>query len=154
VVIAYARDKYAARKHIYYRLVQFLVIILAILVIIALLEFTGFTFVDIFTGQLAFIPTGWGLLLIAQVFRPVLQSTILWEGVISVARMYDVMFGVIVMVPVALLSWFPGFQSMQTRILFNEAFSRASAFSRLLQGKNLSFPKFLQGKNNLRVMHA
>jgi hypothetical protein len=27
-----------------------------------------------------------------------------WELVISVARMYDVMFGVIVMVPVALLS--------------------------------------------------
>jgi callose synthase len=107
------------------RLVQFLVIILAILVIIALLEFTGFTFVDIFTSLLAFIPTGWGLILIAQVFRPVLQSTILWELVISISRLYDVMFGVIVMAPVALLSGLPGFQSMQTRILFNEAFSRS-----------------------------
>ncbi|KAE8075936.1 hypothetical protein FH972_014616 [Carpinus fangiana] len=135
VVIAYARDKYAAREHIYYRLVQFLVIILAILVIIALLEFTGFTFVDIFTSLLAFIPTGWGLLLIAQVFRPVLQSTILWELVISVARMYDVMFGVIVMVPVALLSWLPGFQSMQTRILFNEAFSRGLRIFQIVTGK-------------------
>lgn len=135
VVIAYAREKYAAREHIYYRLVQFLVIILAILVIIALLQFTGFTFVDIFTSLLAFIPTGWGMILIAQVFRPVLQNTILWELVISLARMYDVMFGVIVMAPVALLSWLPGFQSMQTRILFNEAFSRGLRIFQIVTGK-------------------
>ncbi|XP_062151561.1 callose synthase 12-like [Alnus glutinosa] len=135
VVIAYAWDKYAAREHIYYRLIEFVVIIVAILVIIALLEFTSFTFVDIFTSLLAFIPTGWGLLLIAQVFRPVLQSTILWELVISVARLYDLMFGVIVMAPVALLSCLPGFQSMQTRILFNEAFSRGLLNLQIVTGK-------------------
>ncbi|XP_008229065.1 PREDICTED: callose synthase 12 [Prunus mume] len=135
VVIAYARDRYAAKDHIYYRLVQFLVIKLAILVIIALLEFTEFKFVDIFTSLLAFIPTGWGLILIAQVFRPWLQRTILWNAVISVARLYDVLFGVIVMTPVAVLSWFPGFQSMQTRILFNEAFSRGLRIFQLVTGK-------------------
>ncbi|KAJ1389752.1 Glycosyl transferase, family 48 [Sesbania bispinosa] len=70
VVIVYARNKYAAKEHIYYRLVQFLVIILAILVIVALLEFTEFKFMDIFTSLLAFIPTGWGLLLIAQGKNP------------------------------------------------------------------------------------
>lgn len=135
VVIAYARDRYAAKDHIYYRLVQFLVIKLAILVIIALLEFTEFKFVDIFTSLLAFIPTGWGLILIAQVFRPWLQRTILWNAVVSVARLYDVLFGVIVMTPVAVLSWFPGFQSMQTRILFNEAFSRGLRIFQLVTGK-------------------
>nr|POE71252.1 callose synthase 12 [Quercus suber] len=72
-VIAFARDKYAAKEHKYYRQVQFLVIILAILVIIALLQFTAFTFIDIFTSLLAFIPTGWGLILIAQVLRPFLR---------------------------------------------------------------------------------
>jgi callose synthase len=135
LLIAYAWDKYAAREHIYYRLIEFVVIIVAILGISALLEFTGFTFVDIFTSLLAFIPTGWGLILIAQVFRPVLQATILWELVISVARLYDLMFGVIVMAPVALLSWFPGFQSMQTRILFNEAFCRALRFRQIVKRK-------------------
>ena len=134
-VIAFARDRYAAKEHIYYRLVQFLVIILAILVTIALLEFTAFTFIDIFTSLLAFIPTGWGLILIAQVLRPFLQSTILWESVVSVARLYDIMFGVIIMVPVALLSWMPGFQSMQTRILFNEAFSRGLRIFQIISGK-------------------
>lgn len=135
VIIAYARNKYAAKEHIYFRLVQFLVIVLAILIIVALLEFTSFTFVDIFTSLLAFVPTGWGFLLIAQVFRPFLQNTKLWEIVISVARMYDIIFGVIVLVPVALLSWLPGFQSMQTRILFNEAFSRGLQIFKIVTGK-------------------
>ncbi|KAG7988114.1 hypothetical protein I3843_03G171400 [Carya illinoinensis] len=135
VVIAYAQDKYAAKEHIYYRLVQFLVIILAILVVIALLQFTDFTFIDIFTSLLAFIPTGWGMILIAQVFRPLLHHTILWETVVSLARLYDIMFGVIVMAPVALLSWLPGFQSMQTRILFNEAFSRGLRIFQIVTGK-------------------
>ncbi|KAJ4830558.1 hypothetical protein Tsubulata_026533 [Turnera subulata] len=49
VGIAYARDKYAARDHIYYRLVRFLLITLAILAIVALLEFKSFKFVDLFT---------------------------------------------------------------------------------------------------------
>ncbi|KAJ4822043.1 hypothetical protein Tsubulata_027465 [Turnera subulata] len=42
-------DKYAARDHIYYRLVRFLLITLAILAIVALLEFKSFKFVDLFT---------------------------------------------------------------------------------------------------------
>ncbi|CAL5394526.1 unnamed protein product [Camellia sinensis] len=135
MIVAYARDKYAAREHIYYRLVQFLLIILAILAIIGLLEFTHFTFVDLFTSLLAFLPTGWGFILIAQVLRPFIQKTLIWEIVISVARLYDIIFGVIVMAPVALLSWMPGFQSMQTRILFNEAFSRGLQIFKILTGK-------------------
>lgn len=134
-IISYARDKYAAKEHIYYRLVQFLVIILTVIVIVALLQFTKFKFLDVFTSLLAFVPTGWGFISIAQVLRPFLQKTILWEAVVSVARMYDIMFGVIVMVPVALLSWLPGFQNMQTRILFNQAFSRGLHISQILAGR-------------------
>ncbi|GFZ05671.1 glucan synthase-like 5 [Actinidia rufa] len=115
--------------------IYFLVIILATLVIVALLEFTRFTFVDAFTSLLAFIPTGWGFILIAQVLRPFLQKTILWDIVVSVARTYDIMFGVIIMAPVGLLSWMPGFQSMQTRILFNEAFSRGLQIFKIVTGK-------------------
>lgn len=135
LTIAYARDKYAAKEHIYYRLVQFLVILLVIIVIVALVEFTHLKFTDLFTSLLAFVPTGWGLILVAQVFRPFLQPTAVWDALISLARLYDVMFGVIVMAPVALLSWMPGFQSMQTRILFNEAFSRGLHISQIVTGK-------------------
>ncbi|CAL0322630.1 unnamed protein product [Lupinus luteus] len=134
VVVAYTRDTYAAKEHIYYRSVQSLVVVLAILVIVALMEFTEFEFMDIFTSLVAFIPTGWGMILIAQVFRAILQHTIIWHGVVSLARMYDILFGIIVMAPVALLSWLPGFQDMQTRILFNEAFSRGLRISQIVTG--------------------
>jgi callose synthase len=47
-----------------------------------------------------------------------------------VARLYEILLGVMVMAPVALLSWLPGFQEMQTRVLFNEGL-----ISRILVGK-------------------
>ncbi|GMI88471.1 enhancer of edr1 3, glucan synthase-like 5, GLUCAN SYNTHASE-LIKE 5, POWDERY MILDEW RESISTANT 4 [Hibiscus trionum] len=134
LVILYAWDKYAAKEHIYFRLVQFIVINLGLLLIVGLLKFTAFKFSDLLTSLLAFLPTGWGLLLIAQVLRPFLQSTWLWPSVVYAARAYDIMFGVIVMTPVAFLSWMPGFQSMQTRILFNEAFSRGLRIFQIVTG--------------------
>ncbi|XP_078151420.1 callose synthase 12-like [Carex rostrata] len=135
ILMWYARDRYAAKEHIYYRTVQSFVIILTVLIIVILLKFTSFEIVDIFTSMLAFIPTGWGLISIAQVIRPFIESTVVWDTVVAVARLYDIMFGILVMAPVALLSWLPGFQEMQTRILFNEAFSRGLAFSRIVTGK-------------------
>ncbi|KAF2297718.1 hypothetical protein GH714_002428 [Hevea brasiliensis] len=119
VSISYAQDKFAAKEHIKYRLTQLIVITLTILVIVLLLKLTTFIFLDLVSSLLAFIPTGWGLICIAQVLRPFLQSTVVWDTVASLARLYDMLFGVIVMAPVAFLSWLPGFQSMQTRILFN-----------------------------------
>lgn len=135
LIISYARDKYAAKQHVYYRLVQLVVILVTVLVVVILLEFTPFEFLDFVTSLMAFIPTGWGILLIAQVLRPFLQTTVVWDTVVALARLYDLMFGVIVMAPVAFLSWLPEFQSMQTRILFNEAFSRGLQISLLLAGK-------------------
>lgn len=135
VTMAYARNKYAATEHIYYRSVQSCVIVFTLLILVVLLKFTNFVIMDIFTSLLAFIPTGWGLILISQVIRPFVQSTVVWDTVVSVARLYDIIFGVTVMIPVALFAWMPGFQSMQTRILFNEAFSRGLQISRILTGK-------------------
>ncbi|KAL9236784.1 hypothetical protein vseg_011413 [Gypsophila vaccaria] len=135
IIIAYARDKFGAAKHIYYRIIQFSVIFVTVLVTIILLKFTDLVVLDLLTSLLAFIPTGWGIILIAQVLRPFLQTTLLWETVVSLARLYDLLFGIIVMAPVAFLSWMPGFQSMQTRILFNDAFSRGLEISQLLSAK-------------------
>ncbi|XVF38236.1 hypothetical protein REPUB_Repub20aG0082600 [Reevesia pubescens] len=131
----YIRDKYGARQHMYFRLAKSLLMIFGILVIIALRKFTSFSYLDIFTSLLAIIPTGWGLVSIAQVFRPLLQHTRLWDSVVSVARLYDILFGVIVMAPVAFLSWMPGLQSMQTRILFNNAFSKGLQAFEIITGK-------------------
>ncbi|XP_057544238.1 callose synthase 11-like [Amaranthus tricolor] len=135
MIIAYARDKYGATKHIYFRMIQFSVISITVLVIIILLRFTKFEVLDLLTSGLAFIPTGWGMISIAQVLRPFLQTSVAWDTVVSMARLYDLTFGMIVMAPVAFLSWMPGFQSMQTRILFNEGFSRGLQISQLLTAK-------------------
>ncbi|EEF43275.1 transferase, transferring glycosyl groups, putative [Ricinus communis] len=135
VSIAYARDKFAAKEHIKYRLAQLIVISLTILVIVLLLQLTRLNYVDLISSLLAFIPTGWGLICIAQVLKPFLQSSIVWDTVVSLARLYDMLFGIIVMVPVAFLSWLPGFQLMQTRILFNQAFSRGLQISLIVTGK-------------------
>lgn len=134
-IILHARDRYSVKDHIYYRLVQFLVITLGILALILLLKFTKFELSDIFTSLLAFVPTGWGIILIAQVFQPFLKRVMLWDSIVSVARLYDMMLGLIVMAPVAVLSWTPGFQSMQTRILFNEAFTRGLRISEIVESK-------------------
>ncbi|KAI6703748.1 hypothetical protein NL676_012884 [Syzygium grande] len=138
VIMGYARDKYAAKKYNKYRLIQLLVIVVVLLVIIILLEVTHFEFLDLVKSLLAFVPTGWGLISIALVLRPFLESTVVWDTVVSLARLYDMLFGIIVMAPVALLSWLPGFQEMQIRILFNEAFSRGLQVSRILTGKKSS----------------
>lgn len=135
VAIAYARDKFAAKEHIKYRLAQLIVASIITVVLVLLLKFTDFEVLDLFASLLAFIPTGWGMISIAQVLKPFLETTIVWDTVVSVARLYDLLLGVIVMAPVALFSWLPGFQAMQTRILFNEAFSRGLQISRIVSGK-------------------
>ncbi|KAG2599711.1 callose synthase 12-like [Panicum virgatum] len=136
VTVAYFRDRYSAKKHIRYRLVQAIIVVGTVAAIVVLLEFTKFQFVDTFTSLLAFLPTGWGIISIALVFKPYLRkSEVVWKTVVTVARLYDILFGVIVMAPVALLSWLPGLQEMQTRILFNEAFSRGLHISQIITGK-------------------
>ncbi|EEC71251.1 hypothetical protein OsI_03222 [Oryza sativa Indica Group] len=134
--VAYFRDKYSAKKHIRYRLVQAIIVGATVAAIVLLLEFTKFQFIDTFTSLLAFLPTGWGIISIALVFKPYLRrSEMVWRSVVTLARLYDIMFGVIVMAPVAVLSWLPGLQEMQTRILFNEAFSRGLHISQIITGK-------------------
>ncbi|MFQ6654314.1 hypothetical protein Gotur_025368 [Gossypium turneri] len=135
LTMSYVRDNYGAKKYIYVRLAKFLLMILGILLVIALRQFTAFKYVDVFTSLLALVPTGWGLISIAQVFQPLLRHTRLWDSVVSLARYYEIMFGVIVMGPVAVLSWMPGFQSMQTRILFNDTFSKGLQMFKIITHK-------------------
>ncbi|KAJ7533488.1 hypothetical protein O6H91_13G051600 [Diphasiastrum complanatum] len=135
-ILSKAREKYASTEHLTYRAIQAFSMIFTVLVIILLVQFTKFSFLDLIASLLAFLPTGWGLIQIAQVIRrPFLEKTGTWPTVVAVARLYELGLGVFVMLPVAFLSWLPGFQGMQTRILFNQAFSRGLQISRLLVSK-------------------
>lgn len=136
-VLGFAHDRYAAKQHLKYRGVQALVIVLLALAVVMLLVFTNFSILDLFTSTLAFLPTGWGILQICVVLRkPFLEKTRIWPVVVTVARLYEMMMGLFVMGPVMFLSWLPGFQAMQTRILFNEAFSRGLNLNQMIGIRN------------------
>ncbi|KAK2405711.1 callose synthase [Trifolium repens] len=91
---------------------------------------------DIFASILAFIPTGWGILSIAAAWKPVMKRLGLWKFIRSIARLYDAGMGMLIFVPIAFFSWFPFVSTFQTRLMFNQAFSRGLEISLILAGNN------------------
>ncbi|KAH7285723.1 hypothetical protein KP509_33G042600 [Ceratopteris richardii] len=145
IVVARAKENYGKRKYSYYRTIQCCVILFVCFVIGLLVGLTEFQFADLFISILGFLPTGWGILCMAAVAKPQLERyNRVWGVVVDVARLYEMAIGIIVLVPVGILSWFPGFQHMQTRILFNQAFSRGLQISRLFTGKKVTKRTFLR----------
>ncbi|KAI5059885.1 hypothetical protein GOP47_0024305 [Adiantum capillus-veneris] len=132
LLVAFTEERYSARHHLYYRAIQAVVAFLLAIIVILLVKLTSFHVSDLFLSLLAFIPTGWGLLNICLVLKPFLVIANAWPLIVSVARLYDLGIGLFVMIPVAVLSWLPGFQAMQTRLLFNQAFSRGLQISQIL----------------------
>lgn len=106
-------------------------LVAALCLVVAL---TGLSVPDLFASVLAFIATGWAVLCLAITWRRVVWSLGLWESVKEFARMYDAGMGIIIFAPVAILSWFPFVSTFQSRILFNQAFSRGLEISLILAG--------------------
>ncbi|KAK9278786.1 hypothetical protein L1049_028364 [Liquidambar formosana] len=96
--------------------------------------FTSLSIADLFASILAFIPTGWAILCLAITWKKVVRSLGLWDSVREFARMYDAGMGVIIFAPLAVLSWFPFISTFQSRLLFNQAFSRGLEISIILAG--------------------
>ncbi|KAK7281994.1 hypothetical protein RIF29_10435 [Crotalaria pallida] len=96
--------------------------------------FTKLTIADLFASILAFIPTGWAILSLAITWKRVVWSLGLWDSVREFARMYDAGMGMIIFAPIAFLSWFPFISTFQSRLLFNQAFSRGLEISLILAG--------------------
>ncbi|KAG0470812.1 hypothetical protein HPP92_017512 [Vanilla planifolia] len=89
---------------------------------------------DILSSFLAFMPTGWAILQISQACKPVVKALGLWGSVKALGRGYEYMMGLAILTPVAVLAWFPFVSEFQTRLLFNQAFSRGLQISRILAG--------------------
>ncbi|KAG8637297.1 hypothetical protein MANES_15G103700v8 [Manihot esculenta] len=98
--------------------------------------FTDLSVPDIFACILAFVPTGWGILSIAAAWKPLMKKLGLWKSIRSIARLYDAGMGMLIFIPIALLSWFPFVSTFQTRLMFNQAFSRGLEISLILAGNN------------------
>ncbi|KAK7310312.1 hypothetical protein RJT34_07750 [Clitoria ternatea] len=118
------------------RFIQGLSLLLALSGLAVAIILTPLSISDVFASMLAFIPTGWGILSIAAAWKPVMKRLGLWKSVRSIARLYDAGMGMLIFVPIALFSWFPFVSTFQSRLMFNQAFSRGLEISLILAGNN------------------
>ncbi|KAL2323845.1 hypothetical protein Fmac_022903 [Flemingia macrophylla] len=118
------------------RFIQGVALLMALAGLAVAVILTDLSLPDIFASMLAFIPTGWGILSIAAAWKPVMKKLGLWKSVRSIARLYDAGMGMVIFVPIAFFSWFPFVSTFQTRLMFNQAFSRGLEISLILAGNN------------------
>ncbi|KAJ0037576.1 hypothetical protein Pint_24113 [Pistacia integerrima] len=129
------RRRFSANFQLFFRMIKALVFLSFVTVFIILVALPHMTFKDIIVCILAFMPTGWGLLLIAQACKPLIRRAGIWGSVRTLARAYEIVIGLLLFTPVAFLAWFPFVSEFQTRMLFNQAFSRGLQISRILGGQ-------------------
>lgn len=118
------------------RFIQGLSFLLALAGLAVAVALTDLSITDIFACILAFLPTGWGILCIACAWKPLMKKLGLWKSIRSIARLYDAGMGMLIFIPVAFFSWFPFASTFQTRLMFNQAFSRGLEISLILAGNN------------------
>ncbi|XP_057496432.1 callose synthase 5 [Actinidia eriantha] len=133
-IVSMGGKKFSADFQLMFRLLKLFLFIGSVVILVLLFTFLNLTVGDIFASLLAFIPTGWALLQIAQACRPVMKGLGMWGSVKALARGYEYMMGVAIFAPVAVLAWFPFVSEFQTRLLFNQAFSRGLQIQRILAG--------------------
>ncbi|GLT37045.1 hypothetical protein SLA2020_113830 [Shorea laevis] len=138
--VSVGRRRFSANFQLLFRLIKGLIFTTFVTIFLVLLTLPHMTPKDIIVCVLAFMPTGWGLLLIAQACKPLIQRAGFWGSVRTLARGYETVMGLLLFTPVAFLAWFPFVSEFQTRMLFNQAFSRGLQISRILggQGKDRS----------------
>nr|VDC85136.1 unnamed protein product [Brassica rapa] len=132
--VSVGRRKFSASFQLMFRLIKGLIFLTFIAIIVILITLAHMTIQDIIVCILAFMPTGWGMLLIAQACKPVVHRAGFWGSVRTLARGYEIVMGLLLFTPVAFLAWFPFVSEFQTRMLFNQAFSRGLQISRILGG--------------------
>ncbi|KAL6606076.1 hypothetical protein ACP70R_041729 [Stipagrostis hirtigluma subsp. patula] len=133
-VVSMGRKKFSADFQLMFRLLKLFLFMGSVGTLAVLFTFLHLTVGDIFASFLAFAPTGWAILQISQASKPVIKALGLWGSVKALSRGYEYLMGIGIFVPVAVLAWFPFVSEFQTRLLFNQAFSRGLQISRILAG--------------------
>lgn len=72
---------------------------------------------------------------IGQACRPCVKGIGFWDSIMELGRAYECVMGLVIFMPIVILSWFPFVSEFQTRLLFNQAFSRGLQISMILAGK-------------------
>ncbi|KAK9678325.1 hypothetical protein RND81_11G203700 [Saponaria officinalis] len=133
-IVSMGRKKFSADYQLMFRLLKLFLFIGFVVTLVIFFLFLNLTVGDIFVCLLAFLPTGWALLSIAIALKPFVKGLKMWSSVKALARGYDYLMGIIIFTPVALMAWFPFISEFQTRLLFNQAFSRGLQIQRILAG--------------------
>ncbi|PON83904.1 Glycosyl transferase [Trema orientale] len=133
--VSVGRRKFSANFQLMFRLIKGLIFMTFVSILVTLIALPHMTVQDIVVCILAFMPTGWGMLLIAQALKPLVHNAGFWGSVRTLARGYEIVMGLLLFTPVAFLAWFPFVSEFQTRMLFNQAFSRGLQISRILGGQ-------------------
>ncbi|XP_039159176.1 callose synthase 3 [Eucalyptus grandis] len=133
--ISVGRRKFSADFQLVFRLIKGLIFLTFVSILVTLIALPHMTIRDIIVCVLAFMPTGWGMLLIAQACKPLVVKAGIWGSVRTLARGFEIIMGLLLFTPVAFLAWFPFVSEFQTRMLFNQAFSRGLQISRILGGQ-------------------
>ncbi|WOK92140.1 callose synthase 5-like [Canna indica] len=133
-VVSMGRKKFSADFQLMFRLLKLFLFMGFIGTLGILFTLLNLTVGDVFASILAFMPTGWALLQITQALRPLVKAVGLWGSVKALSRGYEYVMGLVIFSPVACLAWFPFVSEFQTRLLFNQAFSRGLQISRILAG--------------------
>ena len=166
------RRKFGTDFQLMFRILKALLFLGFMSVMTVLFVVWGLTVSDLFAALLAFLPTGWAILLVSsaimlsydivclaqlslnklhakdlvlihlylfpkigQSCRPMMKGIGFWESIKELARGYEYIMGLVIFMPIAILSWFPFVSEFQTRLLFNQAFSRGLQISMILSGR-------------------
>ncbi|KMZ76284.1 Callose synthase, family GT48 [Zostera marina] len=137
--ISFGRKSFSADYQLVFRLLKGVIIITSMSILITLIALPHMTVQDIIVCIFAFTPTGWGILVIAQACKPLLiHRDSVWCSIRALARGYEIIMGLFLFTPIAFLAWFPFVSEFQSRMLFNQAFSRGLQISRILGGQRKS----------------
>ncbi|KAL8147544.1 callose synthase 7-like [Apium graveolens] len=134
-LLSTGRRKFGTDFQLMFRIVKVLLFFGFVTVTTILFLVCGLTVSDVFAAILAFAPTGWAIILIGQACKPCLRRIGFWKSIMELARAYECAMSVLIFMPVVVLSWFPFVSEFQTRLLFNQAFSRGLQISMILAGK-------------------
>ncbi|CAN6243730.1 unnamed protein product [Urochloa humidicola] len=130
-----ASRRLSTKHQLIFRVIKLLIFLAVVTSLILLYCLCQLSVMDLIICCLAFIPTGWGLLLIVQVLRPKIEYYAIWEPIQVIAHAYDYGMGSLLFSPIAILAWMPVISAIQTRVLFNRAFSRQLQIQPFIVGK-------------------
>ncbi|CAN8244009.1 unnamed protein product [Cochlearia groenlandica] len=130
--VSKGREKLPGDLVLQSRLWNLCILIVMVVLIWIRIHDSNLTVPTITLNLLVYLSAGWGFVHTSLVFKKQLEGTELWDHVKTWARTYDCLIGCAILLPVTVLAFLPFVSEIQTRFLFNHAFSRGLHIKRFL----------------------